>query len=85
MERVSARSRHLGAVANGGPRPVPEPAAAATAALSAYLLRPARTLPEFAAELRGRLGRVPAGAERADLAAMLAAAEAEIGLRQHRR
>jgi hypothetical protein len=53
----------------------------ANASVSAFLLLPVRSLPEFAAELRGRLDRVPAGGERASLAAMLAAAEREIGRR----
>jgi len=50
----------------------------ATASISPFLLLPARPLPVFAAELRRRLDRVPAGIERASLAAMLAAAEREI-------
>jgi hypothetical protein len=50
----------------------------ATASISAFLLLPMRSLPEFAAELRRRLDRVPAGAKRASLAAMLAAAECEM-------
>ena len=54
----------------------------ATASISAFLLLPVRSLPEFAAELRRRLDRVPAGAERASLAAMLAAAECEMRRRQ---
>jgi hypothetical protein len=53
-----------------------------TASISAFLLLPVRSLPEFAAELRRRLDRIPAGTERASLAAMLAAAEREIGHRQ---
>jgi len=42
--------------------PADEPADA-TASISAFLLLPVRSLPEFAAELRGRLDRIPAGAE----------------------
>jgi hypothetical protein len=61
--------------------PAAEPADA-IASISAFLLLPVRSLPEFAAELRRRLDRVPAGAERASLAAMLAAAECEMGRRQ---
>jgi hypothetical protein len=64
--------------------PSPEPTDAA-ASVSAFLLRPLRPLPEFPAELRRRLDRGPAGAERADLAAILAVAEREIGHRQRRR
>jgi hypothetical protein len=63
--------------------PADEPADA-TASISAFLLLPVRSLPKFAAELRRRLDRVPAGAERASLAAMLAAAECEISRRQQR-
>jgi hypothetical protein len=51
--------------------PAAEPADA-IASISAFLLLPVRSLPEFAAELRRRLDRVPADAERASLAAMLA-------------
>ena len=61
--------------------PAAEPADA-TASISAFLLLPVRSLPEFAAELRRCLDRVPAGAERASLAAMLAAAECEMRRRQ---
>jgi hypothetical protein len=61
--------------------PAAEPADA-IASISAFLLLPVRSLPEFAAELRRRLDRVPAGAERASLAAMLAAAECEMRRRQ---
>jgi hypothetical protein len=53
-----------------------------TASVSPFLLLPVRSLPEFAVELRHRLDRLPAGAERASLAAMLATAEHEVGLRQ---
>jgi hypothetical protein len=55
-----------------------------TASISAFLLLPVRSLSEFAAELRGRLDRIPAGAERASLAAMLAAAECEMRRGQQR-
>jgi hypothetical protein len=51
---------------------MPAEPADATASISAFLLLPMRSLPEFAAELRRRLDRVPADAERASLAAMLA-------------
>ena len=61
--------------------PAAEPADA-NASVSAFLLLPVRSLPEFAAELRRRLGRIPTGTERASLAAMLATAEHEVGLRQ---
>jgi hypothetical protein len=63
--------------------PAAEPADA-TASISAFLLLPVRSLLEFAAELRGRLDRIPAGAERTSLAAMLAAAEHEMRRRQQR-
>jgi hypothetical protein len=60
--------------------PATEPADA-TASISAFLLLPVRSLPEFAAALRGRFDRTPAGAKRASLAAMIATAEREIDLR----
>jgi hypothetical protein len=63
--------------------PAAEPADA-TASISAFLLLPMRSLPAFAAELRRRHDRVPAGAECASLAAMLAAAECEMRRRQQR-
>jgi hypothetical protein len=63
--------------------PADEPADA-TASISAFLLLPVRSLPKFAAELRRRLDRIPAGTERASVAAMLAAAEREMGRRQRR-
>jgi len=63
--------------------PAPEPADA-TASISAFLLLPVRSLREFAAELRRRLDRIPVGAERASLAAMIAAAEREMRRRQQR-
>ena len=63
--------------------PAAEPADA-TASISAFLLLPVRSLPEFAAELCGRLDRIPAGAERTSLAAMIAAVEREMRRRQQR-
>lgn len=62
-----------------------EPGNADAVTVSAFRLRPASALAEFAAELRQRLDRAPAGAECAPLATMLAAAETEIGLRQRQR
>ena len=67
------------------PRMASPETADATASVSAFLLRPVRPLPEFVAELRHRLDRLPVRAGRADLAAMVAAAEREIGYRQRRR
>jgi len=52
------------------------------ASVSPFLLLPMRPLPVFAAELRRRLDRVPAGIERTSLAAMIATAECEIALRR---
>lgn len=53
-----------------------------TLSVSPFLLLPVRSLPELAAELRHRLDGLLAGAERAGVAAMLATAEREIGLRR---
>jgi hypothetical protein len=61
--------------------PSPEPLDTSLS-VSAFLLRPLRSLPEFAAELRCRLDRVPVSTERASLARMLTVAECEIGQRQ---
>jgi len=63
--------------------PADEPADAA-ASISAFLLLTVRSLSEFAAELRRRLVRIPAGTERESVAAMLAAAEREMRRRQQR-
>jgi len=64
-------------------RPTPEPTdETAVASISPFLLLlPVRPLPVFAAELRARLNRFPAGAERARVVAMLVTAESEIALR----